>query len=190
LQVLKHQPDNWRVINHAPYDGTQGDYFSETSLHLSFSGWSTTVGPAVQGRRDVEVSLVEALVSVHDRGKWIADIDILSALKKGHSQGDHEFYFKPSCSHHLDNEHIGATKELESDVRLIAIDSWAEFLDRPLGPCIVRASNNRLARLATAVLGVHKGDRVLVGERICWLCYKELESFGGPAITDKITFIV
>jgi hypothetical protein len=193
LQVLKPQPDNWRVINHALYDGTQGDYFSETSLHLSFSGWSTTVGPAVQGRRDIEVSLVESLVSVYDREKWIADLDILSALKKGHSQHDHEFFFKSSCEHDpfvSGAEFREMEEEYKASVRLTAIDSWAEFLDRPSGPCVVRASNNRLAKLATAVLGVYKGDRVLVGDRICWVCYKELDEFGGSAITEKVTFII
>lgn len=70
-QTSKAQPENWCLINRTRYDGVQTDSFSDTSLHLSFTGWSTPVdtGPGAQGKRDIEASLVESVVSVHDRGK-------------------------------------------------------------------------------------------------------------------------
>ena len=225
LQCLKAQPGNWCLINRTPYDGVQTDSFSDTSLHLSFTGWSTTVdtGPAAQGQRDVEASLVEAVVSVHDRGKWIADIDILTALKKGHNQFDHRYYFK-CCTHRASSDQIqdeaplspslpktnmapdiavqglrsensnGQSSQAEVDklikrIPFISIDNWEEFLDRPSGPCVVRAHKNRLARLATTVLSVDRGDRVLVGDKVCWQCCADLHDIGGEDIIDKITFI-
>jgi hypothetical protein len=72
---------------------------------------------------------------------------------------------------------------------MTAIESWEEFLERPEGPAVVRASKNWLARIATAALGVQRHDRVLVGEEVCWECFLDLANVGGADIVDKILFI-
>ena len=79
-QILDEGIDNWKIIDREDlFDGTKSDHFKDTSLHLRFTDWSLSVdvGEAGRGRRNAEASIVEALVSVHDRGKWIADLDIL-----------------------------------------------------------------------------------------------------------------
>jgi hypothetical protein len=85
---------------------------------------------------------------------------------------------------------LAACIELVKQTPLTSVDSWEEFLDRPSGPCVVRAHKNRLARLATAVVGVYRGDRVLAGDNVCGDCCAELHDLGGEEITDRITFIV
>lgn len=192
-QVLQPPADSWRVINRAPYDGTTSDCFSGTSLHLRFSDWSIAidVGTSSQGRRDVEASLVEGFIQVNDNGRWIADLDILSAFKRGCSQFDHDYYYKPQCEHEKskDGERKMDQNELLDRHPMTAIESWEEFLERPEGPAVVRASKNWLARIATAVLGVQRHDRVLVGEEVCWKCFSDLADVGGADIVDNILFI-
>lgn len=192
-QVLQLPADSWRVINRAPYDGTTSNCFSDTSLHLRFSDWSIAidVGTSSQGRRDVEASLVEGFIQVNDNGRWIADLDILSAFKRGCSQFDHDYYYKPRCEHEKspNKEYNMGARELCDMYPMTAIESWEEFLERPEGPAVVRASKNWLARIATAALGVQRHDRVLVGEEVCWECFLDLANVGGADIVDKILFI-
>ncbi|KAH8748742.1 hypothetical protein BGZ57DRAFT_776386 [Hyaloscypha finlandica] len=192
-QVLQLPADSWRVINRAPYDGTTSNCFSDTSLHLRFSDWSIAidVGTSSQGRRDVEASLVEGFIQVNDNGRWIADLDILSAFKRGCSQFDHDYYYKPRCEHEKspNKEYNMGARDLCDMYPMTAIESWEEFLERPEGPAVVRASKNWLARIATAALGVQRHDRVLVGEEVCWECFLDLANVGGADIVDKILFI-
>jgi hypothetical protein len=72
---------------------------------------------------------------------------------------------------------------------MTAIESWEEFLERPEGPAVVRASKNWLARIATAVLAVERHDRVFVGEQVCWECISELADVGGADVIDKVLYI-
>ncbi|KUI63298.1 hypothetical protein VM1G_12048 [Cytospora mali] len=81
-RIVKPGYDSWQVINHAPFDLTCEDYFSQTSLHLSFTGYEQPVASSVtHGARDVEARYIEALVSVYNGSKWVADLDIITALE-------------------------------------------------------------------------------------------------------------
>lgn len=155
-QSLQPSPDSWNVINRETYDGTSKDGFAGTSLHLQFSDWTIAVdvGASGQGHRDVEASLVESFIQIIvSHGKWIADLEILSALRQGHSQFDHRYYFKAQCNH--DRPSKQAEEQLKEYLKkfpLTSIDSWEQFVDRPNGPTIVRAQDNWLARMTTTVL--------------------------------------
>jgi hypothetical protein len=112
-------------------------------------------------------------------GKWIADLDILSALKKREGD-DHKLQsLQCGCWKHDSNkrkavpnfdEIFGAKGE-----PLISIDNWDEFLDFPFASIlVVRAHQNWLGRLAFTVMSVNHGHSTLVlPEDICWLCCKE-----------------
>jgi len=184
---LTPKVEDWKVLNFDNFDGKSYDTFNDTSLHLSFTDWNVPldVGIAGHGRRNVEAHIFEALVSVHDKGRWIADLDILDALAKGCASWDHQWYFKSGCNHPQSD-----SEEVPPDIEEpISITSWDEFLDHPPGPCIVMTRNNWLARLAVVALAVRRQDRVTVCNGICWDCYRDLASLGGPQTMKNAIFI-
>ena len=100
-KMLALEVDNWKFIDRETFDGTVTDTFTGTSLHLSFRDWCIPVDVGVAGRglRDAEAYIIESLVSVYDRGKWIADLDVLQAFNKGCNQPDHGYFYKSFCNH-------------------------------------------------------------------------------------------
>ena len=190
-QTLDPGIDNWKIIDREDlFDGTKSDHFKETSLHLRFTDWSLSVdvGEAGRGRRNAEASIVEALVSVHDRGKWIADLDILQALSKGCSQPDHEYYYNCICRHRAEVE---STSFCDREApTMVTLKNWNEFLEHPGRAAVAMAYGNWEAKLALAVLGVHRRDRVIVSDRICKACYFDLEDIGGPECVAKSLLII
>ncbi|KAI0147171.1 hypothetical protein GGR57DRAFT_493955 [Xylariaceae sp. FL1272] len=154
-------PSSWHLIAHEKYDGKIQDSFQGTSFHLSFTGYSHPLGVSQRSMRDVPAHLLETAISVYDKDKWIADLDILVASLHWSIAPE------ASCSHHPGT--MGDT----ADMPLISVDTWLEVLDPPrLGQYgVVRASGNPVARLATATLAVQMGRRVLIlPERTCWQC--------------------
>lgn len=74
--------DTWNLVNHDSFDGKLEDNFAGTSLHLSFSDYSLPIGLGTSGQRYQEAQFVEAIISVYDRGTWVADLDIIKASKE------------------------------------------------------------------------------------------------------------
>ena len=72
----------WQLINHDEFDGRAVDSFSSTSLHIRFTKAEFPIDTGFSGGQDVEAFLIEAVVSVHDWGEWVADLDILKALEE------------------------------------------------------------------------------------------------------------
>ena len=166
-QIKKPSSGNWRVINHHHFDGKARDSFQSTSLHLSFTGYEQpVVGDIEHGARDVEAHFLETVVSVHDRGQWIGDLDILQTL------ADHSSFQRfvpvPNCGH---------AAQILPPFKLCSIDNWDELLDKPEdGQGIVRANGNWLARLASASLSVQSDLFTCVfRDKICWECYRQLD---------------
>ncbi|KAK7911106.1 hypothetical protein PG985_013587 [Apiospora marii] len=154
--------EDWKVVEHANFDSRSKDSFKGTSLHLGFTDYSLAIDTGKRGVRSSEVQLLETVVSVHDKGRWVADLDILPAfasplLRRVHEQG--------TCCH--------LAKDLvESE--LIALDTWEEFLDRPSEDSVLRARRNWQARLAATALSVARGDlTILLGDQPCWTCCEE-----------------
>ncbi|KAF4622802.1 hypothetical protein G7Y89_g14223 [Cudoniella acicularis] len=116
LLIRSVGPEMWNVVNHIDFNGKGEDDFKGTSLHLSFTEYNPPVSLGLHGAQDAEVFILESIVSVHDHGKWIADLDILGVL------GNLLRYKQEDCSHGIG--------ELPAK-KFTAIDTWDEFLDRP-----------------------------------------------------------
>lgn len=161
-EIQKPNLDNWNLINHAKFDGNLHDCFQDTSLHLSFTGASLPLGIENTGRQDVEVYLLESLVSLHERGTWVADLDILKALE---SPGLTRIY--TSCDHEPSKIY---SKSLHRD-QLTSLQSWIEFLERPEFRSIVCMHENWQARLATTAISIAQSHNVIILPcDVCWGC--------------------
>lgn len=161
-RISQTETENWNVINHAKFDGKLQDCFNSTSLHISLTGYELDINqPGFHGNQDHDAKIVEAAISLHDQGKWVADLDIIKAGKVWKV-----ITLRSSCKH---------TREERSAVAgikpLASIDSWMEFLDPPLVSCIVRANSNYMARLAAASLAFQKAyDFCIASSETCWAC--------------------
>ncbi|KAI1754441.1 hypothetical protein F4782DRAFT_538970 [Xylaria castorea] len=149
---------NWQCVNHGAFDGKLHGAFSSTTLHLRFTDYIFPVDVGSHGSRDFEVYFLESLVSVHDRGKWVVDLDVLRTLEQDitWTVGEKSHWKQPMFSSvaecgHVRHANVGSMKGTEySD--LIAIDDWNETLDPPSTVAIVRSLNNWLGRLAAAAV--------------------------------------
>ncbi|KAI4157315.1 MAG: hypothetical protein LQ342_008385 [Letrouitia transgressa] len=149
----------WNIITHCPFDGKLEDNFASTSLHLSLTGYEHPLDLGDYGRRDRDGNVLEAVISVYERGDWIADLDVIKAHGSWHRES-------PSCSHAED-----IRMDISDFPSLTCVDSWIELLDRPSEECIVRAKGNSLARLAAATIAAQKGYKFcVVPSECCWKC--------------------
>ncbi|KAI1637271.1 hypothetical protein F4809DRAFT_605327 [Biscogniauxia mediterranea] len=161
---------NPALVEHRPFDGTSANKFQGTSLHLSFTNWKMPLDWDETGVIDQETFLLEAVVSVQDDGKWVADVDVLVLEKNPITVMDY------ACQCDDTNE------PFLMDV--VCLDSWEELLDSP--PCVgvLRAKGNWAARLAAASILTQqeKGHCILAinGQRICWKCLNGHFSYPEP----------
>jgi len=158
---------DWTLVNHADFDGRLDNSFQSTTLHLRFTDYILPIDVGSHGVRDFEIYFLESIVSAHDRGTWVADLDILGHLhspllrRTGAS----------SCQH---SDYQDANKSVVGNNSLTMIDSWDEILDPPNNAAIVRANNNPLGRLAIMALCLHRRHPTIVlGGRFCWHCVVE-----------------
>ena len=152
-EIQKSNLDNWNLINHAKFDGNLHDCFQDTSLHLSFTGASLTLGIENTGRQDVEVYLLESLVSLHERGTWVADLDILKALESP----------RLACiDHSCDYERRKIYSKSQHYDQLTSLQSWIEFLERPDVCSIVCMHENWQARLAATAISIAQSHNVMI----------------------------
>jgi hypothetical protein len=160
MRVLPH--DSWHCINHNQFNGVSEDCFQHTTLHLSFTDWEMPIDIGNRGGRDSEVFFLETPVALHDRGIWVADLDILGSLSDPKLQT--KCNYRPCPGPH---------SRYHASVDFASIDCWEELLERPLEEGIVRAHKNWQARLAAAVLGVQRGHKTFVlSKDFCWNCYE------------------
>ena len=154
----------WPQISCNEFDWTLRDCFENTSLHLSFTGASTPVNLNFSGGQDAEVYMLETLVSVHDNGKWIGDLNILKTFVSP------QLNLISLCSDR--HQHGAAVVPSISKYQMTSIETWLELVDTPEEHfCVVRAYGNWEARLATGSISVAKGYFTLVvPDDICWNC--------------------
>jgi hypothetical protein len=164
--VRQSRPEMWNVVTHAPFDGSLEDSFQSTSLHLSFSGYELPIMTSEHGGRFVEAFFLESIVSVHESGEWVADLDILKALESPDLKPVAQY---PKCK----PQPAGHKPFFE----VIAIDCWEELLESPTNAGVVRAHGNWQARLAAAAISVQlRHSTVLFRGHGCWACgYKTLQ---------------
>lgn len=165
-RVLELGPESWKVVAHEPFDGKLQDCFTSTSLHLSLTGYKSDIAAAEPGRRgacEPDARMIEATISLHDRGKWIADLDILRAEKERKKR---LVLTSPECTHtteeRLDTSYLPP---------LVSVENWYEFLDPPTSDCIVHVHKNAMARLAAVSLAFQRSHKFsIVSPDACWLC--------------------
>ncbi|KAI1140856.1 hypothetical protein F5Y05DRAFT_410705 [Hypoxylon sp. FL0543] len=154
--------DEWYQYDHKEFDGTMEDCFEGTSLHLSFSEASQAVNVDFSGGRDVEAYFLETLISVHDRKTWIAELDILGALRSSQDRLIRALLGSKPCSCSADSARRS---------KIISIDNFAEMIVPPRQAGIIRANGNWQARLAAASICIAKGYKVILKpEGTCWGC--------------------
>jgi hypothetical protein len=143
LRVRKSEANCWRVINHDAYDHRTMDSFSASSLHLSFTNFILPLSLQDSGNRDMEAYHLESFVSVYDKDKWVADIDVLNAL-------NNTFRIPKACEGRCNEE----SNDLRSAwaAKLISVDCWEELLEPPERDLIARAHGNWIGRLALVSL--------------------------------------
>lgn len=179
--IRAEEPEAWRLVNHSLFNDKIEESFAETSLHLSFTEYEIPLSVPI-GAVASEATMLESLISVYDRQRWVADLDILGSLK------DEDFFRRlrtPTC-----NCGNGPGGEQESRIenfatqmgkavskRLVAIDNWDELLDPPerlgeLNIGVVRGGDNWHARLALMSVSVQKKHRtaVLPMQPLCTVC--------------------
>ncbi|KAI0547279.1 hypothetical protein F4679DRAFT_370488 [Xylaria curta] len=170
---------NWQCVNHSAFDGKLHDAFSSTTLHLRFTDYIFPIDIGNHGSRDFEVYFLESLVSVHDRGEWVADLDVLRTLEQDITWtiGDKSHWKQPMLTsvarcEHVRHANVGSMEGTQcSD--LIAIDDWNEILDPPSTISIVRSLDNWLGRLSAAVVCRQLGFLVMIlPGKVCWPCIR------------------
>ncbi len=165
LMIGKSEPGSWKTANYSRFDREVYDSFGNTSMHLQLLDWSQPLSSTDSvGQLTPEASLVEAVVSIRDRGLWVGDVDISAALSH-----PSVFFGNPPHNHdHADDR--------GDDVYMTALDSWDEVLDSPKrGLAVVRCHQNWIARLAlTGILADRWKKLVVCPDRttkICWPCF-------------------
>ncbi|QPC69001.1 hypothetical protein HYE67_011232 [Fusarium culmorum] len=160
VRPAQHDPS---LIDHIKYDNSVVDKLRGTSLHLSFTTWKMPLDWETTGEIDQEVFLLESVVSVQDKGAWVADIDVLEREREG--IGTLTF----TCG--------GLDPHFPADADAVSLDTWEELLDPP--PCvgIFGAKDNWAARLAAVSILIQQGRHhiaiIVDGDRVCWRCLKE-----------------
>jgi hypothetical protein len=200
--AVREPDDNrWTQINHTKFDGQVEDSFQHTSIHLSFTGYEMplSIDSGSGHTIDRPASLLETLVSVYDRGSWVADLDMSTLLR----EPSHDALERLVCSckglghtsKHAFQQLCHDASNLHSLLSWTCIDNWDEFIDPPRSQILViRAHRNWLARLAFASISVAQGHRIVVlPDTICWKCciqaiygnLPESELVGGNAVELK-----
>jgi hypothetical protein len=168
-RIRRFDPASWKHINHDDFSGEMADCFQATSLHLSFTEYEPPIDTGSHGGRDGQAFFLESLVSVCDRGEWIADLDVLGTLKIPNC-----YVLKPCNKRSHDRKAAFDPEKFKNC--LTSIDTWLELLDPPNNDCIVRADGNWCGRLATAVVCLQRGHTTLLlpsPDFKCWICVYE-----------------
>ncbi|KAJ4359621.1 uncharacterized protein N0V89_000176 [Didymosphaeria variabile] len=142
-ETMRSEPDleSWKLINHHDFDGRVEDNFSGTALQLCLTGYVQPIDTGEHGTRDKDTFFVETVISVHERGSWIADINVLSlSPQDGDQDADDDendertlnISLPESCTHSAIERSLR-----ELSCRLRSVDNWTEFLDLPSDLCIV-----------------------------------------------------
>ncbi|KAI2950221.1 hypothetical protein CBS147321_1863 [Aspergillus niger] len=169
---IRKPTESFNTISHFPYDFHRIDNFQATSLHLSFTEWKFPLYVDEERTIDQDVMMVESVISVLDRGKWVADLDIRCINFTELSR------ITIACSGHRE-ESIVPHQPLSDDSDhndYFSVDNWDELLDAPEGVGIVRAHGNWAARLAAVSILYQKGQGHSIGvfgpDKVCFRCFR------------------
>lgn len=168
----------FNAVAHEPYDFRRENNFSGTSLHLSFTEWKFPLEASTERTIDQDVMVVESVISVLDRGQWVADLDIMGIDFQGLSR------IANKCNNK--DEHASISHDPNYDY--FSVDNWDELVDAPEGVGIFRAHGNWAARLAAVSILSQKGQDHSIGvfgsSRVCFKCLEEELGFAAPDLLD------
>ncbi|KAF1846892.1 uncharacterized protein K460DRAFT_392372 [Cucurbitaria berberidis CBS 394.84] len=163
--------NSWRVDSYRPFDGTTSCSFQNTSVHLSFTEFNIPLYDGSRSARDNQVFLQESVISVRDKGEWVADVDPLPLLQYGPDARLRALPTQVPCQH---------SKVANPNQEIIAVDSWNELLDRPEGLFVVRTGSNWIARLASTLVAYQRMRETsttfaitVCPPEVCWICTKQ-----------------
>lgn len=134
-------------------------------MHLSFTEFYVPL--YLRHGHDQKVYMLESVVSVHDSGVWVGDVDIIKALE------DKRIQNLSRLGHCVHNQ---PPSGLHSSA--LSAENWNEILDPPPECFVVRSNGNwvgRLAALAILSQTLPQNDRasICVCENdTCWDCHK------------------
>jgi hypothetical protein len=151
---------DWKMVNHHPFDGTFQNSFASTSLHLSFTEYEIPIDVGQRGLRDTQVVLLEALISVIDRGTHIGDLNILVLFDGSGQQVSmtNQLTIRQACGCSAKSREA---RNIYQD-NLVSLDCWDEVLEMPRKVGIFRAYGNWQARLAGTAVSIQQGKQTLV----------------------------
>ena len=175
--TILREPDfeTWQLVNHDKFEGVFEDSFASTSLHLSLTGYEQPLNIQRHGGRDKEAFYLEAVISAHENGAWVADLNFSDLFRNIYqAKGDLPLrsplrFLPPTCKHDAAEE-----SDTTAFPILSSIDNWYEYLDRPSNAAIIRARGNWIARSAFAAIRLPEQEKLIGSEKICWACVKEL----------------
>ncbi|KAI0128133.1 hypothetical protein F4776DRAFT_197397 [Hypoxylon sp. NC0597] len=141
---------SYRAVNYEPFDGNREDNFKGTTLHLSFTSHQFPLDYGATGIIDHQVFLVESVISVHDAGQWVADLDVSKIFdERSHRIPISRPRRRGICQHGDDAKQVALDK-------FSSVDTWEEILDTPPSIGIIRAHRNWPGRLAASIVPSQK----------------------------------
>ena len=157
----------WPMAGSEEFEGFMKDCFKGISLHLSFTGANSPVNVGFSGAQNTDVYMLETLVSVHDSGKWIADLNVLDTFRSSH------LHFIPLC---VDQHHGSST--VPRSYRPSSLENLLQLVDKPdEHVCLVQTQGNWEARLAASSISVAKQyPTIIAPEKWCWDCFGDTMS--------------
>ncbi|KAL8777623.1 MAG: hypothetical protein Q9203_002470 [Teloschistes exilis] len=161
--------DEWPLIEHNDFDGCVPDNFQNTSLHLSFTTAETPLNTGFSGGQDQVACILEAVFSVYDGGRWVADLNISNLDEK---KTTWLWRMHPCTSQHAETTY--------APPKLTCIDSWLGLINAPAERIsLLRANRNWQARLAASSISLALGhETVILPDDACWHCLHQYASSG------------
>ncbi|OTA70401.1 hypothetical protein K449DRAFT_10973 [Hypoxylon sp. EC38] len=175
-RVLQRDVTWERVEKINIFEGLLKPFFTQTSLHLKLTEFKFPLASS-RGAVDADVVIREALISVYDGSKWIADLDILQAFENP------ILTRMPGCScpRQVDDKDLGQLLVERFGRQLKAITTWdglllykENLMEGEIGTVCVHG--NWFARLAVAALAAWMGSQTvaLPSHCVCSQCGKQL----------------
>ena len=182
-------PKDRQLYNLKPFDGILSDCFQNTTFHLSGTSRALPVVLPESGGFQESCSYLETVLSVYDRGEWVADLD-LSLLPTG--------AISSSQIRRVVCEDSSVCGDQAPTFGGVSIENWTELLDPPEGEVLmVQACGNWQARLASTVVAAMTGCEVLLlPSHFCWNCCSvavgetKEKIKAAPGIANKIVVIL
>lgn len=168
-RLVPHSLESWRLVNHRPFDREFQNSFPGTSLHLSYTDYEMPINLGTHGLRDNQAVLVEAVITLDDKGKRLGDLNIGPLI----SNPLFKLYeIMHHCIHgDAERRSIPSGSSLSSLRRLVSIDCWDELFEFPDRNALFRATGSWEARLAGLAASLQMKKEVMVlPESPCLTC--------------------